>query len=156
MTCAVRCWFSQKNIKKAHTFNFIDVTQVTKRVYFKTTTGFYLTAEGAGGRELVADRKAGNAWEEFTLIPTVNGQYCMRSINQYKFVGVGKNKQARAEFDNCQPMRLVYLKEQTKETQVSLLFGKQYLCAEGNGGGAVNINRDVNAGWETFTMIDVK
>jgi len=56
LTCGIRCWFKEKNIKKAHTFNLIDITMLAKKVNFKTLSNFYLCAEGAGGREVVANR----------------------------------------------------------------------------------------------------
>lgn len=119
MQCFVRCWFKEKNVKKAHTFNLIEVSQFSRTVTFKTPDGYYLSADNEGGKGLLAVKKSPKDAEKFTLIPQPNGKYCLRANNSKYFVGLTKkNKDFDAKFTSCQPVRLVYLKNQKTETQV--------------------------------------
>jgi hypothetical protein len=119
---------------------------------FKTSGGFYLTAESGGGREVVATRTEAGPWEQWTVHTYDDGRVSLQSHDGHYLT---------AELDGTVVVRATQSGEwerftiEIRDVGVAFLsFHSRYLCAELGGGGAVICDRvpgpTVPGEWEFF------
>lgn len=121
-------------------------------------TGQYMTAEGGGGRELVADRRQIGPWETFWLYfvdPTTDLIYFKTFDGNYYVTaecGGGDLLVAnRTERGPWETFRYRYV----PGNQISLqAHNGHYVCFENGGGGIVTADRDWVGPWETL-FVDI-
>ncbi|MDQ6617526.1 MAG: thiol-activated cytolysin family protein [Actinomycetota bacterium] len=127
--------------------------------HLRTYNGYYLCAEGGGGREVNATRTAAGSWETFDLESTVAGTSTLKANNgQYVCAEGGGGSAVNANRTVAQVWESFVLEFVSgggvaTGSQVHIRTSDgHYMCAEQGGGGQVNATRTAAAQWETFTL----
>jgi len=151
---------------------------------FRTHNGNFLSAEGGGGFDVVADRNAVGSWEVFTVvrlrpvfkpwytylwrggvrdyyvaIRAANGQYlCAEGGGSVGDDEGGKLMANRDQIGAWETFKMEWVtRPGDNEYGYPLTLMSQlfsYVCAEGGGGGEVAANRSVAGPWETFLTVE--
>jgi hypothetical protein len=113
--------------------------------------GQYVCAEGGGGREVVANRNAVNAWETFKLLNLGNNNVALQAYNgQYVCAEGGGGREVVANRNAVNAWETFKLLNLGNNNVALQAYNGQYVCAEGGGGREVVANRNAVNAWETF------
>jgi hypothetical protein len=135
-------------------------------INLRSINGYYVCAEGGGGREVVANRYAAGPWETFTLLDTNGGSLesgdtvNIQSISGYYLCaeGSGGREVVANRYQPYSWEQFVITNLSTGGTvssghQIAIQVNNgQYWCAENGGGSVVNANRSWIGPWEQFTI----
>ena len=147
-------------------------SQPAKRIAFRTSSGYFITAENGGGASVHTDRQALGPWETFTLESAAPGIFTFRSdAGTYLSDLSGETPRAgreartmlsaaKKQVDDSTKFKLVVVNPDTWTVAIVTSSGK-YITAENNGGmkargsKAVSTNRTEIGDWEQFQLVDV-
>ncbi len=149
-----------------------EAPKAAERAYaFKTTNGYYLTAENGGGGSVNTDRTELGPWETFILVQTAPGVFAFRTENGHYLgdmvnerrvrQGRGGLMASRSNIDSSTQFKLMILNPEGPVVALVTASGK-YVTAENSGGvkargaRAMATDRTEIGEWEMFTMIDVE
>ncbi len=156
--------------------------RAAERTYaFRTSMGYYLTAENGGGTVVNTDRKELGSWETFTLVQTAPGVFAFRtedghflsdSVYQVGRRGgrpqqqVGQSARGglvatQTTSDGAAQFKLMIVNPEGPVVALVTSAGK-YVTAENSGGmkarssRAMATDRTEIGEWELFTLVDVE
>lgn len=139
------------------------VTPSVRRVAFRTSGGFYLTAENAGGQAapnaIHTNRTAMGPWEIFTMRSIGNGNAVSLQTADGHYLtaeGGGGNGSVSTNRTTVGPWETFTLRSLPGGLVALQTANGDVVTAEGNGGGsgpaAVAVNRTAIGPWESFTL----
>lgn len=127
---------------------------VNLKVALRAYNGQYVSAEGGGGAEVVANRDEVGEWETFELIELEGTKIALRAYNgQYISAEGGGGGEVVANRDEIGEWETFDLVELGDNKIALRVYNGQYISAEGGGGAEVVANRDEVGEWETFELI---
>lgn len=149
-----------------------EIAKPSGRNYaFRTSAGFYLTAENGGGTTVNTDRKELGPWESFTLVNVSPGVFAFRSetghylgeITNERRIRQGRGGLAasKKDMDSSTHFRILIVNPDGPVVALMTAAGK-YVTAENNGGmkarsaRAMATDRTEIGEWEQFTLVDVE
>lgn len=134
---------------------------ITGKYAIRTSTGFLLTAENAGGAKspdaVHTNRTVAGPWETFTIAPVEGGRITLRTAAGTYLTAEGGGPQGLST-DRRQvgPWEMFTLTKLAGGYGLRTVAGT-FVTAEGNGGrlgpNAVSTNRTKPGPWETFTLV---
>ncbi len=149
-----------------------------ERTYaFRTTSGYYLTAENGGGANINTDRKEIGPWEKFRLVPTgTPGVFALKADNGSFVVETLASADRRNRANSPAKVGLsVTQTDQNASTGFKLVIvnpegpvvalvtpSGKYVTAEGGGGvkargaRAISTDRTDIGDWEQFVLVDIE
>lgn len=124
---------------------------VAGTISLRTGSGFYVVAEGGGGKEMKVNRTAAGPWESFTVEYRGGDQVALRANNgQYVVAEGGGGGAVNADRANIGPWETFTVVRLGGNRIALRTINGRYLCAEGGGNGALVADRLAIGGWETF------
>lgn len=130
----------------------LNGTRVTLR---SKANNLFVCADNAGASELIANRSAAQAWEQFVMVNRGGAAVALRSMANGMYVcaengGASPLIANRASVFGWETFDLVRNSNGTVSLR-SWANGK-FVCAESGGGLSLRANRDVSQGWEQFQL----
>lgn len=146
--------------------------KIAERAYaFRTSSGYYLTAENGGGASVNTDRTELGPWETFTIVQTAPGVFAFRTEDGHylsDMMGDRRSRQNRGglsatkkEIDSAAQFKLMVVNPEGPVVAL-MTSGGRYVTAEGSGGmkarslRAMSSDRVDIGEWEQFTLVDVE
>lgn len=143
-----------------------------KRVAFRTTGGYYITAENGGGASVHTDRTELGPWETFAMVAVSPGVFAFRTETGHYLSDMAAETQrggkqtrtalaaSRKNINAATQFKLMIVNAEGPVVALVTTAGK-YVTAENNGGikargtRAMSTDRTEIGAWETFQLIDV-
>jgi hypothetical protein len=125
-------------------------------VALEVANGKYVSAEGGGGKELVANRGQIGSWESLTMIHLTGDKIALKASNgQFVSVESTGNNRLVANRATLSPQETFTLVRLSGNHKVALkAYNGKFVCAEGGGGRELVANRPSPGPWETFTLVE--
>jgi hypothetical protein len=125
------------------------------QVALRTIRGYYVVAEGGGGREVRADRAQIGAWERFTVHDLGGGKVALQASSGHFVVAEGGGgREVKADRPWIGDWEKWSLARHWNGYHWTLrAHNGNYMVAEEGGGGVVNANRPWVGEWEAFTAV---
>ncbi len=146
--------------------------KIAERAYaFRTSSGYYLTAENGGGASVNTDRTELGPWESFVIVQTAPGVFAFRTETGHYLTDMMGDRRSRQNRGGLSATK----READQNTQFKLIVvnpegpvvalmtaGGRYVTAESSGGQkarglrAMSSDRNEIGEWEQFTLVDVE